>query len=253
MKKADPLSSLKKYYGDKKLASLTASWINQYSPAFSDDKLLSLFEKTFNESASYFDISENVKDVAEKLMVNYYHNEAFVKSELVEFLKQNNAVSFFELPVCDSRIDVCSINGTSCAYEIKTKYDSLKRLPKQLLDYLSVIEYVFVVCSEDKQADVLSIVPECVGVYVYEDSRKKVAFKLIKKAKMSPLINANNQFYILRQSERTNISFALNQKENINSYFKECLKQRYRKKWDAFCKRPKNLNRLDYQYYFGSI
>ena len=116
----------------------------------------------------------------EALMVHYYHNEAFIKAMFIKELKKQKSVSFFELPIKDSRIDLCSINGHSVAYEIKTKYDTLKRLNKQVNDYLSAFEYVYVVCSSDKTGLVQSTVPNCVGIYgnhdVYETLNGVICF-----------------------------------------------------------------------------
>lgn len=246
-----PLISLEKYYNKKELSLLSASWIDLYSPLLSDEQLCFLFEETFNEKASYFQIEGCAKMVAEQLMLNYYHNEAYVKSAFIDYLADKKTISFFELPINSSRSDICSINGRSCAYEIKTKYDSLNRLGKQLNDYLSAFEYVYVICSRDKLEKVLAIVPSCVGVYCFDDSKKEIDFILIKEATTSPFIKPLIQLSILRKAERKAASELLDDFGSINEFFKECLKTRYKKKWERFCKRPKNLNRLDYQYYFN--
>ncbi len=245
--------SLQQYYNKKELESLSASWIDLYSSFFDDKELCNLFEKVFNEKASYFQINGCAKDVAEQLMVNYYHNEAFIKSELINRLKKTSAISFFELPVNNSRVDVCSINGHSCAYEIKTKYDSLKRLEKQLSDYLSAFEYVYVVCPLEKMNSVALLLPDCVGLYVYDNSKSKILFKLVKKAKKSIYINPLVQFSVLRQSEREMVRGALNNPHKMNKHFKDCLKNRYKNKWDSFCEHQKDLNRLDYQHFFSLV
>lgn len=247
------ISSIQSYYKEKELEALTISWASQYSSTFNDEKLCSLFENVFNESADYFEIKGKAKEVVEQLVINYYHNEAFIKAHFIDYLKNKKSISFFELPVGNSRIDICSINGFSCAYEIKTKYDSLKRLDKQLEDYLCVFEHVYVICSTDKKEELLSVIPECVGLYTYDDLSENPSFEIVKEAKTSPFINLHIQFSVLRQNEREKAIGFLNNKELMNNFFKQCLKNRYRKKWDVFCKHPKSLNRLDYQFYFNSI
>ncbi len=143
-------NSLKTYFGEKKLRLLSAQWLDKYTPFSSDEQLCDLFEDVFGESASYFEINGNAKAVAEKLMLEFYHNEAFIKSSIINLLKRENNVTFFEMPLLDSRIDVCSINGHSCAYEIKTSYDTIRRLKKQVNDYLKAFELVYVVCPIEK-------------------------------------------------------------------------------------------------------
>ena len=78
-----------------------------------------------------------------RLLNNYYRNDFFVRySFFNSVLSKKQAVSFFELPLNDSRADVVSVNGKSTAFEIKTDYDSFDRLLKQITDYSSVFEYV---------------------------------------------------------------------------------------------------------------
>lgn len=54
-----------------------------------------------------------------------------------------------ELPVGPSIVDLAVFNGTSTAYEIKTEFDSEKRLASQSSNYLKAFEQVYVVCHAD--------------------------------------------------------------------------------------------------------
>lgn len=54
-----------------------------------------------------------------------------------------------ELPVGVSIVDLAVFNGTSTAYEIKTEFDSEKRLASQASSYLKAFEQVYVVCHAD--------------------------------------------------------------------------------------------------------
>lgn len=54
-----------------------------------------------------------------------------------------------ELPVGRSIVDLAVFNGTSTAYEIKTEFDSDKRLASQASSYLKAFEQVYVVCHAD--------------------------------------------------------------------------------------------------------
>ena len=62
-------------------------------------------------------------------------------------MKGKSHVTIFELPVGSSRADLCKINGTSVAYEIKTDLDNFNRLEKQIEDLEDDISYfvVFIV------------------------------------------------------------------------------------------------------------
>lgn len=249
----DTLKTFQSNYKISDLKQLSISWIDKYLSWNNDDELCTYFEDVFNEKASLFEIEGNAKKVMEDLLISYYHNEAFIKAELIkELKKKKNSISFFELPINNSRIDLCSINGSSVAYEIKTKYDTTKRLEKQLNDYLTVFEYVYVVCSNDKTSNILKMIPDCVGVYEYDDELKKPKFILVKEATHSPYIDSKSQLYILRKSEIPNNIDKYNEEET-NGLFKKCLKDRYRNKWQKFCKHYKEISILDYQYAFKNF
>ena len=70
----------------------------------------------------------------------------------------------------NSRADVVIINGTSTAYEVKSKYDSLKRLGGQIVDYRSVFDRIFVVTTAEKAKEVLDKIDPQIGVMVLDDS-----------------------------------------------------------------------------------
>ena len=69
-----------------------------------------------------------------------------------------------ELPVGRSIVDVAIFNGTSTAYEIKTEFDSNRRLVTQTPDYLKAFERVYVVTHPDLAFRYLEIADERVGV-----------------------------------------------------------------------------------------
>ena len=92
-----------------------------------------------------------------------YKNE--IASKLV-FAKHSprTASLVSELRVGDCILDLAVFNGTSTAYEIKTQYDSLARLPEQLGEYLQVFDKVFVVTHRHGVEAALQSAPLQVGV-----------------------------------------------------------------------------------------
>jgi hypothetical protein len=79
-----------------------------------------------------------------------YRNEYVYKNDLASrliFGRHSPRTASFqvELPVGRSIVDVAVANGTTTAYEIKTEYDTAKRLKTQTHDYLKAFDHVFVV------------------------------------------------------------------------------------------------------------
>ena len=78
----------------------------------------------------------------------------------------NDSLLTSEFRSGSSRADVVIINGTSTVYEVKTKYDSLKRLEGQLSDYRKIFDRIVVVTEAEHTRDVLDITGPLVGVMV---------------------------------------------------------------------------------------
>lgn len=69
-----------------------------------------------------------------------------------------------ELGVAGSIIDVAVFNGTSTAYEVKTEYDSHRRLSTQTPAYLRAFDSVYVVTHPDLAQRYASLVDDRVGI-----------------------------------------------------------------------------------------
>lgn len=162
--------------------------------------------------------------------------------------KNGDAISFFELPVNDSRADIVSINGKSIAYEIKTQYDTLERLNKQLNDYAQAFEYVYVICDDDNLDNVLGIAPSYCGIYTYS-RHNKLVFKLFRKALKSTMLNSEVMINMMLKKEKSHYfkgnaggDILVNYDEKrINSCFKEALKQRFVSKTNKISLRCESL------------
>lgn len=138
------------------------------------------------------------------LMFQYYRSEYVYKNTIATELYLKNeslqaSLLTSELRVGSSRIDVVILNGTSTAYEIKSKYDSLDRLDTQLADYARVFDRIFLVTTEEKANLVKNQVDDVVGVMYLNDEGE---FEEVKP----PLSNKLNTdpttiFNCMRQSE----------------------------------------------------
>jgi hypothetical protein len=123
------------------------------------------------------DTSETVSSFLSTLyrqLVAHYRCEYVYKNEIASKIllgrhSLNTAQLLTEVRVGKSKADVVVINGTSTAYEIKSEYDSLARLPQQLESYSGVFERVNVVTSASRVGHVLAMAPRHVGVIVLSE------------------------------------------------------------------------------------
>ncbi len=115
---------------------------------------------------------QSVSDLFEsawKELRAFYRNEYVYKTELANRVvfgrhSPRTTALHVELPVARSIVDIAVFNGTSTAYEVKTEFDSARRLQTQTTDYLKVFDKVFVVAHPSAASAYANLVDERVGV-----------------------------------------------------------------------------------------
>jgi hypothetical protein len=212
--------------------------------------------------------SKNSREIFNEIILKYYPNELSVKTNFINqvLFRSNRHVTVFELPIGSSRIDLCKLNGSSVAYEIKTDLDTLHRLDKQLNDYSKVFEKVFVICSINKLHEIeKQIIPSC-GIYTYSISKNgNYKFQLFKHATSSEHLNTKKQLDILRKQEliknftvnpllgrkdMTSLIIQEYSSSRINHIFKQVIKARYQDQWDFLKNNRSQIFEIDYQWFF---
>ena len=174
-----------------------------------------------------------------QMLKNYYRNDFFIRYTFFDkILSRKKAVSFFEMPITSSRIDMASINGISVGYEIKTEYDTFQRLEKQIVDYSKLLEYVYVVCPNSSVDQILRIIPGYCGIYCYDEKRSNSSFKIAKEAEKSPNLNSSTMLQCMLKDElkdffqdtKVELIDERYSFDEINKVFKRSLKKRYASK-----------------------
>lgn len=104
--------------------------------------------------------------LATEYRCEYVYKNTLVNKLLLGRYSPLTSAMLFELR-CDDRIaDAVLLNGTSHAFEIKTDFDSLDRLSKQLEAYRSMFEYIHVVCSQTNVGQIEAELPGWAGIMV---------------------------------------------------------------------------------------
>ncbi len=173
-----------------------------------------------------------------------YQCEYFFKNEIISqyILKKlgtENSIIFNEFRVGESIVDLAMFNGESKAFEIKTNFDSPKRLLKQLDSYRRIFNKVYLIVSYDRLHQYLDIIPNCIGVLSLSVRRNRVIIDMIREAETSMNLDCEVLMRCLRTKEYRNIVQKFYQtlpKEDEN-FYTICL--------DALKAIPKqNLNQL---------
>lgn len=153
-------------------------------------------------------VNEPLKDWFEffySLLLKQYQCEYVYKNAIATrlYLDQrhslNDSLLTSEFRSGNSRADVVIINGTSTVYEVKSKYDSLRRLEGQLADYQKIFDRIYVVTQDENTKEVLDVIDPLIGVMVLRDG---CALDEIREAQSN---KANTDpaevFACMRQSE----------------------------------------------------
>lgn len=211
---------------------------------------------------------ENTRKILNENILKYYPNEISIKSSFINnvLFKNNNHITIFELNSGTSRVDLCKMNGSSVAYEIKTDLDNLNRLNKQINDYLKLFENVYIICSTRNVQNIMKKIPTECGIYSYHITKAgRYIFKIEKEASLSSHIDSKTQLSLFTKLELNNffnvhhfenkeelIKKLVNNydKDTINRAFKDNFKSKYKKNWNFLYENHSEILEIDYQWFF---
>ena len=139
-----------------------------------------------------------------KLLANSYRNEYVYKNELATrlvFKRHSPRTAGFqvELRVGSSIADVVVANGTTTAYEIKTEFDTSRRLASQTNDYLKAFDKVYVVTHPAHVARYERELDSRVGLIVLSDQHALTPYR--EASKNLENIDPRTVFRCMRRDE----------------------------------------------------
>lgn len=155
-----------------------------------------------NGLTTYLDLM----NVVYRNMAKHYRCEYVYKNEIVHhlvrhFRKSDRTVVFNEFRVADSIADLAIFNGESKAFEIKTEYDSTKRLLKQIRTYSRVFDKCYVVVPEEKLSLYMPTISDATGIILLTYGKGRVCLKTLREAEPNSHIDATTLIRCLRTSE----------------------------------------------------
>ena len=153
------------------------------------DKICAFFEDN-KEQKNYFEYFTHIYD----LMMRYYRCEYVFKNELINKILMRHftlqdAILFSEFHVGRSIADLAMFNDISIAYEIKTDYDSDKRLIHQLNDYNKLFDKCYLVASSDGYKKYAKGLPDNVGIITFEYNGNSLVPHIVKEAELNYVID----------------------------------------------------------------
>jgi len=183
--------------------------------------------KTNNQFDSYARYLNKIYSTISK----EYRCEYVYKNELLGHLirqygtKETSAYN--EFCVGNSIVDIALFNGESKAFEIKTEYDTPKRLGKQIEDYKKIFDRCYIVIPIEKE-NVYSRLPvdESTGIIALKRENGRIYLMPVREAKYNANIDVEIMMSCLRTKEYESIvSSYLGSLPKIPAcyMYKECL------------------------------
>lgn len=242
-----------------------------YNPFMSDQEIWELLHALFPKKLCS-KLKEKLEGhlVVNEILMKYYTGEKVIKYFLAkERLNISDEITIFEFPINSSRLDVGRINGQSYVYEIKTEYDSLNKLSKQIEDYSKAFEYVYTIVHPKHIDKTLETVPQYCGIQTYTIEDGEFEFKKIRQATYSPCLDSYEQLKtlsskdletILKEEEVRNIPATKNERykmlidvvsdEKVNEHFKWVIKNKFSQRWEYLCENFRKIHPIDIQAFY---
>lgn len=145
-----------------------------------------------------------------RAMCKSYRCEYVYKNEIINelLLKQfagAKTVVFNEFRVVDSIVDLAMFNGVSKAFEIKTEYDSKKRLTHQLGTYSKLFQECYIVIPEKLYEHYTTDLSDTVGIIVMYIDRGQIKLSTAREATKSGIVDPEILIKSVRSKEYKNI------------------------------------------------
>ena len=124
-----------------------------------------------------------------------YRCEYVFKNEVIHHLIQHyrtkHSVLFNEFRVGPSIADLAFFNGESRAFEIKTEFDSDKRLCKQMQDYCRLFDRCYLVIPADEYVHYSTLVDNNVGIIILYYRNGRISLETIREAEVNSIVDVD--------------------------------------------------------------
>lgn len=159
--------------------------------------------------STYFDLLNK----SYSLISKYYRCEYVYKNELIKLLLKKygtrNSVYFSEFRVGNSIADMVMFNGESKAFEIKTEYDTSRRLDKQMEDYKRFFDKCYIVVPKNRLEEYYNIVEPTTGIITMSRDNGRIILKEVRSANQNKHFDPEALISCLRTEEYKNITLSL--------------------------------------------
>lgn len=155
---------------------------------------------------TYFDYIKYIyRILAKEYRCEYIYKNEIINKLLLKEYGTKNTIAINEFRVQNSIADFALFNGESKAFEIKTEYDTKRRLERQIHDYSKLFEKCYIVVPEESYQEYNECVSENTGIIILSRDKGRIKLEEIKKAVVNEKIDAAVLMRSIRTAEYRNI------------------------------------------------
>lgn len=145
-----------------------------------------------------------------RVMCKNYRCEYVYKNEIINklLLKQfagTQTIAFNEFRIVDSIVDLAMFNGVSKAFEIKTEYDSKKRLSHQLDTYSKLFQECYLVIPQELFEHYTTDISDNIGIVVVYIDKGRIKFHTVRESINNAIVDPDILIRSVRCEEYKNI------------------------------------------------
>lgn len=210
-------------------------------------------------NATYLDYLKYVYQILEKNYQNeYIFKNSFLNEWLIKEIGHNNTKVFNEFRVGNAVADLVMFNGKSKVFEIKTEFDSIKRLNLQIENYTKAFNQIFLIVPESKLS-IYAKFNESIGLISFNNNEKSERFTLQRDSITNYEVDSETIMKVLHTNEYKSIvkSFygelpnmtSFNQFNICNELIKEIPNDELNKNFIEKMKKRNLENALSNRYY----
>lgn len=168
--------------------------------------LLNRYDSRKEHFSTYLDYIKYIyRIIAKDYRCEYIYKNEIINKLLINKYGTKNTIALNEFRVQNSIVDFALFNGESKAFEIKTEYDTKKRLERQIEDYSKLFQKCYIVVPEELYHEYGKCISENVGIVVLVREKGKIKLEEIKNAIINENIDTNVLMRSIRAIEYRNI------------------------------------------------
>lgn len=170
------------------------------------DNLIEQYELGQKGVSTYQDVIRKMyRVIRNQYCCEYVYKNEFLTRILIQQYGTAKTVAFNEFKVPPSIVDIALFNGESKAFEIKTEYDTPKRLYGQIANYTNFFDKCYLIIPEALLTKYLDLIELNIGILLLSQSKSSIKIFEYRDASNNDSLSVELVMRVLHTQEYKNI------------------------------------------------